>query len=80
MTLALAEAQQALKAGDYPVGAALTFNGTLLGTARNSLFTDKRWTAHAEHNLISKNSAYLLEAFRSRKPYDVCLYTTWNLV
>ena len=76
MSLALAEARQASETGDYPVGAALTFNGTLLDTAGNSLFTDKRWTAHAEHNLIARNSSYLLKAFRSGKPYHVCLYTT----
>ena len=76
LSLALTEAKLASEAGDYPVGAVLTFNGSLLDKDRNSLFTDKRWTAHAEHNLISRNSAYLLNAFRSGAPYDVCLYTT----
>ena len=76
MSLALTRARQASEAGDYPVGAVLTINGTLLDTARNSLLTDKRWTAHAEHNLISRHSGYLLATFRSGQPYDVCLYTT----
>lgn len=76
LSLALKEAKLASEAGDYPVGAVLTLNGTFLDKGRNSLFTDKRWTAHAEHNLISQNSTYLLNAFRSGEPYNVCLYTS----
>ena len=76
LSLALEEARLASEAGDYPVGAVLTLNGTLLAKGRNSLFTDRRWTAHAEHNLISKNSANLLTVFRSGAPYDVCLYSS----
>jgi len=76
MALALAEAEQALAAGDYPVGAVLTLNGELLNKARNSLFTEQRWTAHAEHNLIYLNSENLLKLYRNGQPYDVCLYTT----
>lgn len=40
MSLALYEAEQALDAGDYPVGAVLTINGELVGQARNSILTD----------------------------------------
>jgi tRNA(adenine34) deaminase len=76
MSMALAEARQASDVGDYPVGAVLTFNGIFLDKTGNSLFTDKRWTAHAEHSLISRNSGYLLKVFKSGKPYHVCLYTT----
>ena len=76
MALALTEAREALEAGNYPVGAVLTLNGEFLDKAGNSLFTDKCWTAHAEHNLISRNSGYLLQTFRSDESYDVCLYTT----
>ena len=42
MTYALREAQAALDAGDYPVGAALVVNGTLLATARNALLSEGR--------------------------------------
>ncbi len=76
MALALAKAEQALAAGDYPVGAVLTLNGRLLDKARNSLFTDQRWTAHAEHNLIYRNSENLLKQYRTGQSFEVCLYTT----
>lgn len=76
MSLALQEAQAALTAGDYPVGAALTVNGAVWATARNSLFTDGRTTAHAEHNLISKLSSRLRAKLLEAPDTTVCLYTT----
>lgn len=76
MALALREAQTALALGDYPVGAALTVNGELWGTARNSLFTDGRTAAHAEHNLIYQFSAQLRTQVLERHTTPVCLYTT----
>ena len=76
MTLALQEAHTALEQGDYPVGAAITVNGALWGTARNSLFTDGRTTAHAEHTLIYQLSAQLRTQFTEMPETAVCLYTT----
>lgn len=76
MTLALQEAHTALDQGDYPVGAAITVNGALWGTARNSLFTDGRTTAHAEHTLIYQLSARLRTQFIEMPEMEVCLYTT----
>ena len=76
MTLALHQAEAALSAGDYPVGATLTINNQLLGTAHNSLFSDARTTAHAEHNLLTEHSAYLRETMLAAPDTHLCLYTT----
>ncbi len=76
MQLALQEAQAALALGDYPVGAVLTVDGQVWGSARNSLFTDARTTAHAEHNLITHLSSRLRAEQRRNRQCHVCLYTT----
>jgi tRNA(adenine34) deaminase len=76
MKRALQEAQRAFETGDYPVGAVLTINGTLFATARNSLFTDGRTTAHAEHNLVATHSADLRMLLLSQPNTQTCLYTT----
>jgi tRNA(adenine34) deaminase len=76
MSLALHEAHTALAAGDYPVGAALTVSGELWATARNSLFTDARTTAHAEHTLIYQLSPQLRAKILETPDTRVCLYTT----
>jgi tRNA(adenine34) deaminase len=76
MRLALHQAEVALSTGDYPVGAALTINNQLLGTSRNTLFSDARTTAHAEHNLLAEHSAYLREIMLAAPDTHLCLYTT----
>jgi tRNA(adenine34) deaminase len=76
MSLALGEAEAALAAGDYPVGAALVVNGNLWATARNSLFSDAQTTAHAEHNLLSSQSKQLRAAFLHDRETKITLYTT----
>lgn len=76
MQLALQEAHAALAAGDYPVGAVLTVDGQFWGAARNSLFTDERITAHAEHNLLARLSGQLRAKSRENRERYVCLYTT----
>ncbi len=76
MSLALIEAQAALTAGDYPVGAALVVDGELWATARNSLLSDARTTAHAEHNLLSSLSMKLRARKLSDRDASICLYTT----
>ena len=76
MQLALAQAKLALDAGDFPVGAALILNGELLGVRRNSLFSDNRTDAHAEHNLLTEKSEEIRNTIRGKKDYSLTLYTT----
>ena len=76
MSLALQEARAAFAAGDFPVGAALVVNGQLWGTARNSLFSDARTTAHAEHNLITRYSARLRATILEAPETSIVLYST----
>lgn len=76
MSLALQEAETALGLGDFAVGAALTVEGELWGTARNSLFSDNRTTAHAEHNLICRYSSRLRTLKKNQGSSTITLYTT----
>jgi tRNA(adenine34) deaminase len=76
MTMALDEAEQALAAGDYPVGAALVVKGELIGRGRNSILTEAQSTAHAEQKLLSSHSAHLRRLAREGIGDDICLYTT----
>jgi tRNA(adenine34) deaminase len=76
MTMALHEAEQALAAGDYPVGAVLTINGELVGQARNGIFSDTQSTSHAEMNLLRANSAQIRQLVYEGKGKEMCLYTT----
>lgn len=76
MELALEEARLALDAGDYPVGAVLTVNNSVLGAGRNELFSGGRTVNHAEHSIISQNSAKLREIVRDQPDAEICLYTT----
>lgn len=76
MLLALDEARAALAAGDYPVGAVLTVGGQFVGSARNTLFSDARTTAHAEHNLLAAHSAALRALLIATPETEICLYTT----
>ena len=76
MALALAEAEQALAAGNYPVGAVLTINGEFGGQARNSILSDAQSTAHAEQRLLQANSAQLRRLIRTDPAYNIGLYTT----
>ena len=48
MRLALAEAEDAARGGEVPVGAAVTRGGELLGTGRNRMRDTNDPTAHAE--------------------------------
>ena len=76
MQIAYSEAQKAMAAGDYPVGAVLTLNGEFFASGRNALFSTKVWSAHAEHSMIANHSAELGAAFKSGNPYELHLYTT----
>jgi len=76
MGLALEQAKLALDAGDFPVGAALVQDGELLGVGRNSLFTDNRIDAHAEHNVLTELSSHLRSSNRGKSDFTLTLYTT----
>lgn len=77
MSIALQEAQLALTAGDYPVGAALVVDGELWGQTRNAMFSDGRTIAHAELRLFEQLSARLRQKRISGQPeYSIVLYTT----
>ena len=77
MSIALREARMASDVGDYPVGAVLVVDDELWGQARNTMFTDRRTIAHAEHNLLDQFSAQLRQKRTGGRPdYSVVLYTT----
>ena len=76
MKLALDEAQAAFSAGDYPVGALLTIDDKFVAAARNTLFSDERTTAHAEHNLLAAHSGFLRSIQATAPQSQLCLYTT----
>ena len=76
MSLALEQAGRAADEGSYPVGAVLTVDENLFAQARNTVFTDGRWTAHAEHNLLYEQSKQLRDTLRGRTDVSVRLYTT----
>jgi tRNA(Arg) A34 adenosine deaminase TadA len=47
-------ARQARAAGNHPFGALLVLDGEVVASARNTVFTDRDPTAHAETNLVSQ--------------------------
>ena len=51
---AIALARQARHEGNHPFGALLVLDGKVVLTAKNSVFTDRDPTAHAETNLVAK--------------------------
>lgn len=56
MILALREAKEAGKQGNFPIGSALTINGNLVDVGRNQLHVNGDWYSHAENRLIEKYS------------------------
>lgn len=72
MRLALAEAHQALKTGDVPVGAVAVYQGRVIGTGRNQREADHDPTAHAE--IIALRQA--AQALNHWRLDDVTLYCT----
>ena len=74
MRLAMREAEEGYKRGDFPVGAVLTFNGKLIGKGNNSNKTNDEWNSHAESLLIG---TYASAIQRCRKENGLVeLYTT----
>lgn len=74
MSLALREAEEAGKQGNFPIGGALAINGNLIDVGRNQLYTNGDWYSHAENRLIEKYSKLILE--ETKKGSFIELYTT----
>jgi len=65
-------AREARAEGNHPFGSLLTIDDTVVLTAKNTLFTDRDPTAHAETNLVA-------EAIRRLSPDEIrrsVLYTS----
>ncbi len=83
MGIALEKAIEALKSGDFPVGAALVVDGVCIDAESNSNVSDASWTSHAEQKLILRHSAQLkrsvraggarVELFSTMEPCLMCL-------
>jgi len=74
MSLALREAEEAGKQGNFPIGGALAINGNLVDVGRNQLYTNGDWYSHAENRLMEKYSKLILE--ETKKGSSIELYTT----
>jgi tRNA(adenine34) deaminase len=74
MSLALKEAEEAGKQGNFPIGAALVINRNLVDVGRNQLHTNHDWYSHAENRLIEKYSKLIME--EKKKGSSIELYTT----
>jgi tRNA(adenine34) deaminase len=74
MNLALNEAREAGKQGNFPIGSVLTINQDIIGVGRNQLYTNGDWNSHAENTLIEKYSKLILK--EKKKESSIELYTT----
>ncbi|MCB8943605.1 MAG: nucleoside deaminase [Ardenticatenaceae bacterium] len=74
MQIALAQAEEALNQGDFPVGAVLMIEGQLAAQERNHIFSQQRSAAHAETTLLVEHSAVVRAAYKAGK--EVVLYST----
>jgi tRNA(adenine34) deaminase len=63
MKIAIAEAEKALKIGDYPAGAVIVLNNKIITKASSTGITKKDPTAHAEINVIRKACKKLKSRF-----------------
>lgn len=63
MKIAIAEAEKALKRGDYPAGAVIVLNDKIISKASSTGITKKDPTAHAEINAIRKACRKLKSRF-----------------
>lgn len=59
MRLALAEAREALKTGDVPIGAVAVLDGRVIGTGRNEREAHGDPTAHAEMIALRQAAEYV---------------------
>ena len=76
MSLALAKAKAGYERGDFPVGAVLTIDGNLIGSACNGNNTVLSYTEHAESRLLETYSAAVKNAKGRDRRAVVVLYTT----
>jgi tRNA(adenine34) deaminase len=63
MKIAIAEAEKALKRGDYPAGTVIVLNNKIIARASSTGITKKDPTAHAEINAIRKACKKLKSRF-----------------
>jgi len=72
MKIAIKEAKENVKQGDYPIGAVIVKNGKILATGRSTVKQNNDPTSHAEIDAIRK------AAEKTGYPYleDCVLYTT----
>lgn len=74
MALALNEAREAGKQGNFPIGSALTINGNVVDVGRNRVYSNGDWYSHAENRLIEKYSKLILN--EREKGSSIELYST----
>ena len=74
MKIAIEEAKIASDEGNFPVGACLVVDGTLIAKERNQLHLNQDWVSHAEMRLISKYSSLIKESFK--KGSTITIYTS----
>jgi tRNA(adenine34) deaminase len=74
MYLALKEAEEAGKQGNFPIGGALAVNGELIDVGRNQLHVNRDWYSHAENRLIEKYSKLIMK--EKKKGSSIELYST----
>ena len=74
MRIALIEAKEGLRNNEFPVGAVLTIDGKLFGTAHNENESHGKYDRHAENLVLKAHSANIRSARKSDK--KVVLYTT----
>ncbi len=85
MTLALREAEEALRNGDVPVGAVLVMNGVVVASSHNQREKTSDPTAHAEV-LVMRSAALSLGTWRltgatvyvTKEPCVMCAGTMVN--
>src|SRR3989344_3216536 len=66
MEIAIKEAEISLDEGNFPVGAVLVVDDKLIGKDRNSIYSNKNWTSHAEMKLLSKYSSLIKEHVKNK--------------
>lgn len=74
LDLAISIARQTADLGNYPVGAVLTIDDTLVDSAGNEINTKQSYVQHAENSLIIRNGQILSEAFQANA--NIVLYST----
>jgi len=74
MKIALREAKEALKSGNFPVGAVLVIDDEIVDTSYNTMNKENDFFSHAEINLLKKHSDKIREAYFKKK--NVEIYST----